>query len=154
MIQINQLIIISLQICKVTLLQILNDRPLLGLNHKVLDPQPPALPSELSAISFNRFIPFIIVQTLPKSWFISTHSQLLYKIWNDTLYAKDWLALNFQQNFNVRSQYVKKFEANNLKVRKNLAPNRLKVITGLINFHWLNLSFDSNKVHCESKFLL
>ena len=52
------------------------------------------------------------------------HSLLLYKIWNEPLYSKEWLALDFQQNFNERNQTVNVFPTNKIKVGKNLAVNR------------------------------
>ena len=65
----------------------------------------------------------------------------------------NWLALNFQQNFNVRTDTVMIFETNNLKIGKNLATNRLKLINGLIKFDWLNLNITTCKIYCKSKFL-
>ena len=62
----------------------------------------------------------------PNQIMLYKHSLLLYKIWNETLYSKEWLALNFQQNFNERNQTVNVFATNKIKVGKNLAVNRLK----------------------------
>ena len=68
----------------------------------------------------------------PMQMMIIKHAILLHKIWNETIYSKQWLALNFQQNFNERNESVRIFETNKLKVGKNLVVNRLKVINGLI----------------------
>ena len=89
----------------------------------------------------------------PKQMMLYKHSLLLYKIWNDAIYSKDWLALNFQQSFNLRCNKVKLYETSNYKVGKNLSPNRLKVINGLIEFDWLNLSSNSYKINCKKLFL-
>ena len=43
---------------------------------------------------------------------------LTYKIWNDNIYSKEWLALNFQQNFNERNPTVRIFATNNIKEGK------------------------------------
>ena len=82
------------------------------------------------------------------------HAILLYKIWNDQNFSKEWMALNFQQNFNERRLTVNVFETNNLKVGKNLPVNRLKIINGLIKYEWLNLSMNSFKVLCKRFFLV
>ena len=89
----------------------------------------------------------------PNQMMLYKHSLLLYKIWNDAIYSKDWLALNFQQNFNLRCNKVMLYETSNCKVGKNLSPNRLKVINGLIEFDWLNLSSNSYKINCKKLFL-
>ena len=80
--------------------------------------------------------------TTPKMM-IYKHSLLLFKIWNESIYSKDWLALNFQQNVNERTNFVMIFETINLKIGKNLVTNRLKIMNGLINFDWLNLKLNS-----------
>ena len=81
------------------------------------------------------------------------HSLLLYKIWNVPIYPKEWLALNFQQNFSARGTQVRIFETNKLKIGKNLTVNRLKLIDGLIKYEWLNLGFESYKIKCKNIFL-
>ena len=35
----------------------------------------------------------------PKQILLYKHSLLLFKVWNDSIYSKEWLALHFQQNF-------------------------------------------------------
>ena len=90
----------------------------------------------------------------PNQIMIFKHAILLYKIWNEKVHSKEWMALNFQQNFNERNNTVNVFETNNLKVGKNLPVNRLKLINGLINYEWLNLSANSFKVLCKREFLM
>ena len=63
----------------------------------------------------------------------------------------NWLALNFQQNFN---EHVMLFESSKLKIRKNLSPNRLKIINVLLDYDWLNLSLNSYKVNYKAEFLV
>ena len=75
----------------------------------------------------------------PQQIMIYKHSLLLYKIWNDSIYSKDWLVLNFQQNLNEKCTHLMLFESSNFKVGKNLPTNRFKIINGLINFDWLNV---------------
>ena len=84
---------------------------------------------------------------------IYKHCLLLFKLWNDPIHSNEWLALNFQQNFNERCSTVKIFETNNYKVGRNLAINRLRVVNGLIEFDWLNLSNNTYKIKCKTKFL-
>ena len=81
------------------------------------------------------------------------HSLLLFKIFNDLSYSKDWLSLNFQLFFNARNQTVNVWDTSRIKIGKNLAINRLKLINGKICYDWLNLSFKSYKVKCKSLFL-
>ena len=92
-------------------------------------------------------------RSTPKQILLYKHSILLYKVWNDSLYSKDWIALHFQQNFNDRCSTVKLFDTSNYKVGKNLPVNRLKIINGLIEFDWLNLSINTFKIKCKSLFL-
>ena len=102
---------------------------------------------------------FIQIHTLnnratPNQLMLYKHALLLYKIWNDKIYSDDWLSLNFQQNFNVRSSTVKLIDTSNLKIGKNIAVNRLMVINGLIEYDWLNLSINAYKIKCKTKFLV
>ena len=90
----------------------------------------------------------------PSQIMLYKHLLLLYKIWNDKIYYNDWIALNFQQNFNERNSTVKIFETSNLKIGKNITVNRLMVINGLIEYDWLNLNIDAYKIKCKTKFLI
>ena len=81
------------------------------------------------------------------------HSLLLYKIYNDNFYAKDWLSLHFQQTFNARESNVKLIDTSRLKIGKNIMINRLRVVNGKICYDWLNLSFDTYKFKCKKLFL-
>ena len=57
----------------------------------------------------------------PQKMMIYKHALLLFKIWKERIYSKDWLALKFQQNFNERTNLVMIFETSKLKIGKNLA---------------------------------
>ena len=81
------------------------------------------------------------------------HSLLLHKIYNNKLYSKEWLVLNFQQSFNARTQTVNVVDTSKLKIGKNDAVNRLKIINGKIKYEWLNLSWNSYKIKCKQEFL-
>ena len=112
----------------------------------------------LSTPNYNYLMSFEQIHTInkratPNQMLIYKHCLLLFKLWNNQIYSYEWLALNFQQTFNARCSTVKIFENNNYKVGKNLAVNRLKVINGLIEFNWLNLSIDAYKIKCKNKFL-
>ena len=89
----------------------------------------------------------------PKKLMAYRHALLLFKIFNDVSYSKDWLSLNFQLFFNARNQTVNVWDKSRIKFGKNLAVNRLKHINGKIGYDWLNLSFESYKVKCKSLFL-
>ena len=109
--------------------------------------------------NYNNVMSFDQVHSLnnratPSQMMSFKHAILLYKIWNDQNFSKEWMALNFQQNFNERRLTVNVFETNNLKVGKNLPVNRLKIINGLIKYEWLNLSMNSFKVLCKRFFLV
>ena len=82
------------------------------------------------------------------------HSLLLYKIWNDSIYSQEWLALNFQQNFNARTHTVMIYDTSKTKIGKNKPINRLKIINGLIQYDWLNLNLNSYKIKCKQMFIM
>ena len=82
------------------------------------------------------------------------HSLLLFKIWNDPIYSQEWLALNFQQNFNARNSTVMIYDTSKIKIGKNSPTNRLKIINGLIKYDWLNLSLNSYKIKCKQLFIM
>ena len=65
------------------------------------------------------------------------------------LYTQEWLALNFQQNFNARTSTVMIYDISKIKIGKNSPTNRLKIINGLIQYDWLNLSLNSYKIKCK-----
>ena len=109
-------------------------------------------PNYDNTMSFEQ-IHVINKRATPKLMMVYKHAILLYKVWNDTIYSKQWLALNFQQNFNERVNTVNVFETSNLKVGKNIVANRLKIINGLIRYEWLNLGMNSFKIMCKKELM-
>ena len=81
------------------------------------------------------------------------HALILYRIFNDSFYSNDWLSLNFQLIFNARDQFLKIINMSKLKIGKNLAVNRIKLINGKIMYNWLNLSYEKYKLKCKALFL-
>ena len=81
------------------------------------------------------------------------HALLLYKIFNNQLYSKEWLALNFQQTYNARTDTINIVDTSRIKIGKNSATNRLKLINGKITFDSLNLSWNSYKIKYKIIFL-
>ena len=51
---------------------------------------------------------------------------LLHKIYNDIDQGADWLALNFNQNFNNRNPTFLTTDSSKFKIINNIASNRLK----------------------------
>ena len=82
----------------------------------------------------------------PLQYMAYKHSLLLHKIFNNSMCTKDWLSLNFQQTFNVRNNFVNLVDTLRLKVGKNIAINRLKIVNGKIPYYWLNLTWNTFKV--------
>ena len=109
-------------------------------------------PNYNNMMSFEQ-IHVINKRATPNQMLLYKHSLLLHKIWNDPIYSKDWLDLNFQQNFNERRTKVMIFDTSQRKIGKNLSTNRLKIINGLIEHEWLNLSMNSFKIKCKILFL-
>ena len=92
-------------------------------------------------------------RAMPDQIMLYKHSLLLHKVYNDDKPSRDWLSLNFQQNFNARFKKVQLFQNCKFKIGKNLLINRLSILTNEIELSWLNLSFNSYKIHCKAKFL-
>jgi hypothetical protein len=77
------------------------------------------------------------------------HALLLLKAHNATKMTKDWLVLNFQQNFNKINTTINLIETSDFKIGTNLMPNRLPIINK--NMHkYLNLSFEMFKIKCKN----
>ena len=80
-------------------------------------------------------------------------SLLLHKAYNDQNQGSDWESINFNQNFNARTQTVFFFKTNRYKIGNNLLSNRLNILNGYVTFDMLNLSFDSYKLRMKELFL-
>ena len=81
------------------------------------------------------------------------HALLLFKTYNTTKMSKDWLALNFQQNFNNRNTTINLVDTSQFKIGKNLIPNRLLIVNRQIDLELLNLSYLAYKIKCKNIFL-
>lgn len=81
------------------------------------------------------------------------HALLLFKTYNTTKMSKDWLALNFQQNFNNRNTTINLVDTSQFKIGKNLIPNRLLIVNRQIDLEFLNLSYLAYKIKCKNIFL-
>ena len=81
------------------------------------------------------------------------HALQLYKLFNSETMTEDWIALNFQQQFNGRSNKFQFFTSSNYKVGKNLMVNRFRQLNNKIDYNWLNESFNSYKIKCKKLFL-
>ena len=79
----------------------------------------------------------------------------LYKLYNayNQNENDNWIDLNFQQNFNDRNNFVQITDNSRLLIGKNTIVNRFKSLNNLIDYDWLNLSLDTFKLKCKSKFL-
>ena len=77
----------------------------------------------------------------------------LYKSYNGFLLNDDWIDLNFQQNFNGRSNVFQISDNSNLRIGKNILMNRMDVLNNVIQLDWLNLSLISFKLKLKSIFM-
>ena len=77
----------------------------------------------------------------------------LYKLVNSETMTEDWVALNFQQQFNGRSHKFQFYTSYNYKVGQNLMVNRFRQLNNKIDYNWLNESFSSQKIKCKKLFL-
>ena len=88
----------------------------------------------------------------PSQIAVYKHALLLHKIYNDKSSNINWIDLFFTQHFNQRNQIVKFFNTAAYKVGNNLLTNRFTILNGKIELPWLNDSFSSYEIKCESKF--
>ena len=108
--------------------------------------------------NYDKMISFNQLHTLnkratPTQIMTYKHSLLLHKIFNNPMYTKDWLSLNFQQTFNARINTLNLVDTSRLKIGKNIAVNRLILINGKIPYDWLNLTWNLFKIKCKGLFL-
>ena len=81
------------------------------------------------------------------------HALLLHKIYNDKDQGRDWLALNFNQNFNNRNPKFITTDTSNFKIGKNIASNRLRTLNNKILLADLNDSMTTFKIKMKRLFL-
>ena len=81
------------------------------------------------------------------------HALLFHKIYNDKDQGRNWLALNFNQNFNNRNPTFITKDISKFKIGKNMASNRLKLINNKIKLKDLNDKMSAFKVKMKMIFL-
>ena len=89
----------------------------------------------------------------PNQFMMYKLSLLLYAVYNNHCPTKDWLDLNFNQNFNTRELHFRTFNRNKYKVGKTKISERLNVLNGKIPLDWLNQDKLSFKLKWKAKFL-
>ena len=62
------------------------------------------------------------------------HALQLHRLFNSTNMSDDWLSLNFQQNFNGRSDKVQIYNVSRYKVGRNLLVNRFRNLNDKIDY--------------------
>ena len=77
----------------------------------------------------------------------------LFKIYNDVTRGSDWMDINFQQNFSLRSRMFHVNDNSNLRIGKNILANWMTVLNKLIDLDWLNLSLNTFKLKVKELFL-
>ena len=78
---------------------------------------------------------------------------LLHKIYNDIDQGADWLALNFNQNFNNRNPKFLTTDSSKFKIGKNITSNKLISINSKIQQKDLNDKMPVFKVKMKLLFL-
>ena len=78
----------------------------------------------------------------------------LFKIYNDVTRGSDWMDMNFQQNFSMRSRTFHVNDNSNLRIGKNILANRMMMLNKLIDLDWLNLSLNTFKLKVKELFLM
>ena len=118
-----------------------------------------AVPLKLICSNFDHHVSYqslhnICGRATPVEVMKYRHALLLHKCYNDPLMRNDWLALNFNQNFNARCNSIFFFKTNSYRVGNNLLSNRFNILNGNIPFDILNLPFLQFKLKMKSLFLL
>ena len=90
----------------------------------------------------------------PENFCLYKHSLLLHSLYNTRKPQLEWLALNFNQNFNSRDKMFKTFNNSNYKIgRNNKLSNRVMILNNKIELDWLNREKNPFKILCKQKFL-
>ena len=95
----------------------------------------------------------VLNRPTPNNYTKYNHALLLHKIHNNQYQTKDWLDLNFNQNFNARCNKANFIDTSNNKTGKNLISNRLMVINNEIDYIWLNLPYSAFKNRIKKLYL-
>ena len=102
--------------------------------------------------SYNR-LHAIVNRSTPEQICQYKHALLLHKTYNDKDQGRDWLALNFNQNFNNRNPKFMTTDTSYFKIGKNIASNRLRTINNKISLADLNDSMPTFKMKMKRPFL-
>ena len=117
-----------------------------------------ATPLKLCCKMFHTLMSYIqlhktINHPTPNDYTKYNHAILLHKIHNNQNHSKDWLDLNFNQNFNARCSKANLVDTSSNKTGKNLISNRLTVINNEIDYNWLNLPYHTFKNRAKKLYL-
>ena len=93
----------------------------LQILQQLLSASPSAI--KMSSGNYDNMVSFDQLHQLhkratPTKMMAYKHSLLLFKIYNNNIYSKEWMALNFQQSFNDQVSTVQIFYTSNLKIGK------------------------------------
>ena len=75
------------------------------------------------------------------------------KVYNETQMTDEWMDLHFKQSFGNRNSKVKLYDDSRVKIGKNILSKRLTTINNMIEYDWLNTSYNCYKVKCKGIFL-
>jgi hypothetical protein len=90
----------------------------------------------------------------PENFCLYKHSLLLHSLYNTQKPHLEWLALNFNQNFNSREKTLKIINNSNYKIGKNnKLSNRLVILNNKIELDCLNTDKNTYKLLCKQKFI-
>ena len=108
--------------------------------------------------NYDPMISFVQIHSLagratPEKYCNYKHALLLHKIYNNHSPKLDWIALNFNQNFNSRNPTFMAFSNNNYKIGKNKISERLQTVNYKIKLEHLNLPLNQYKIKYKQKFL-
>ena len=90
----------------------------------------------------------------PENYCLYKHAILLHTIYNEKRPNLEWLAINFNQNFNQRKTTFAAFDNSNYKIGKNnKISNRISCLNNKIELGWLNKDVNCYKLLCKGMFL-
>ncbi len=77
----------------------------------------------------------------------------MLKIFPDTKQSTEWVKLNFQQTYNVRTNTLQVYDDSKYIVGKNNYVDRLTVLNRKIDPNWLINDCGKYKIKCRQNFL-
>ena len=110
--------------------------------------------TKLQSINVVRKIAWNQQKSYPGNFCLYKHSLLLHSLYNTQKPHLEWLALNFNQNFNSREKTLKIINNSNYKIGKNnKLSNRLVILNNKIELDCLNTDKNTYKLLCKQKFI-